>query len=164
MAERGRAVLRDGAVMHSATAPVRAWYRLVTAADWTTLRTLVHPDMEFVVAAGFPGGDRYIGPDAIFGQFFPTLSELWNGVTAEVDEFFAADGDRAAVRGRYVGPAPASQTRIEIPFVHLWRATGGRLTWMQEYADTALLAEAIIRQPAAAPEPRRSGVRSRSGW
>jgi len=73
-----------------ALTPVRAWYGAITRRDWDTLRALVDPQMEFVVADGFPAGGRYLGP-----------------------------------------------------FAHPRPARDGKLTWLQQYIDTAVLRDAI---------------------
>ncbi|ODU05465.1 MAG: hypothetical protein ABS81_07540 [Pseudonocardia sp. SCN 72-86] len=137
-----------------ALAPVLAWYDAISARDWDTLRALVHPQMEFVVATGFPAGGRYVGPEAIFDDFFVRSFAAWNAITPAVDEIFAATGDVVVVRGRYVGRTKETDTPFDVPFAHLWRARDGRLTWLQQYIDTAVIQDAIAgREPAATRPP-----------
>jgi ketosteroid isomerase-like protein len=47
------------------------------------------------------------------------------------------------VRGRYVGRTKATDTPFDVAFAHLWRARGGKLVWLQQYIDTAVLRDAI---------------------
>lgn len=129
--------------MSDALAPVNAWYEAITAKDWDTLRDLVDPQMEFVVADGFPAGGRYVGPSAIFDDFFPTSFASWSSIRPEIDEIFAATGETVVVRGRYVGRTKATDNPFDVPFAHLWRARGGKLVWLQQYIDTAVLRDAI---------------------
>ena len=129
--------------MSDALAPVQAWYAAVSARDWDALRALVDSDMEFVVADGFPAGGRYVGPSAIFDDFFPASFAAWSTITPTVDEIFAATGETVVVRGRYVGRTKVTDTPFDVPFAHLWRARDGKLVWLQQYIDTAVLRDAI---------------------
>lgn len=135
--------------MSDVLGPVRAWYEAIAALDWGTLRGLVDPQMEFVAAAGFPAGGRYIGPEAIFDEFFPASFASWDTLTPEVDEYFAVDGEQVVVRGRYVGRTRVTATAFDVPFAHLWRVHDGNLTWLQQYIDTAVLRDAIKGHPTA---------------
>lgn len=122
---------------------VRQWYAASQARDSATLRELAHPRIEFVVADGYPAGGRYVGPGAVFDEFFPRSFTNLARIAAVPEEFFAVDGERVVVRGHYVGRTRATDTPFEVPFAHLWRARDGKLVWMQQYTDTALLRDAI---------------------
>ncbi len=130
--------------------PVRGWYDAITARDWDTLRGLVDPEMEFIVATGFPAGGRYVGPAAIFDDFFPASFQAWSAIKPEVDEMFAVTDEEVVVRGRYVGRTRETDTPFDVAFAHLWRARGGKLVFLQQYIDTALVRDAIEGRTAAA--------------
>jgi uncharacterized protein len=123
--------------------PVKGWYDAISARDWTTLRQLVDPEMEFVVADGFPAGGRYVGPTAIFDTFFPASFDSWRAIAPEIDEIFAVSAGKVVVRGRYVGRTKVTDTPFDVPFAHLWKARDGKLVWLQQYIDTAVLRDAI---------------------
>ena len=129
--------------MTDALTPVQAWYDAISARDWDTLRALVDPEIEFVVAVGFPAGGRYVGPSAIFDDFFPASFASWSAMRPEIDEIFAATEEVVVVRGRYVGRTRVTDTPFDVPFAHLWRARGGKLVWLQQYMDTAVLRDAV---------------------
>jgi uncharacterized protein len=122
---------------------VDRWYAAVAARDWSTLRELVHPRIEFIVAEGFPAGGRYCGRDAVFEEFFPASFRSWSAFAPVVDEVFSCDDAHATIRGRYVGTAAATGRAFDVPFAHLWRGRDGQLTWLQQYIDTALLDRAL---------------------
>jgi ketosteroid isomerase-like protein len=132
----------------SALAPVQAWYDAISERDWETLRAIVDPDIEFIVADGFPAGGRYIGPAAVFDDFFPASFTAWTVLKPAVDEIFAVDDAKVVVRGRYVGQTKETGTPFDVPFAHLWRTRDGKLTWLQQYIDTALIRDAIAGIPA----------------
>lgn len=127
----------------TATGLVDQWYVGVETRDWDLLRSIVHPEIEFIVADGFPAGGRYVGRGAVFDDFFPASFASWESFRPVVDEIFAADDSRATVRGRYVGRAAATGKDFDVPFAHLWRSRSGQLTWLQQYIDTALIRDAL---------------------
>lgn len=145
----------DTAVRATPSTVVQAWYRALAARDSERLRSLLCPDVEFVVADGFPSGGRYRGADAVLGEFFPAISRVLAGLGVDVAEVFTVEGDRVCVRGHYVlhGAGPHGE-ELDIPFTHLWRVCGDQVAWVQQYTDTALFADAISRAGAAAARPR----------
>jgi ketosteroid isomerase-like protein len=118
------------------------WYSLMAARDWTGLRSLVHPDIEFTVARGFPAGGRYRGANAVFEQYFPAASESWESLTPVIDEVIPA-GECTVVLGRYVGVTRATGTSFDVEFAHLWRSDGERLTNLRQYVDTAVFRDRV---------------------
>ena len=122
--------------------PVRQWYTAITAKDWATLRAIVAPDIEFVVAEGFPAGGRYIGPEAVFDDFFPRSFQAWSAIRPEVDQFSDA-GDLVVAEGRYVGETRETGTPFDVPFAHIWRIRDGLIASLHQYIDTALIRDAI---------------------
>jgi ketosteroid isomerase-like protein len=137
----------DAPVHDDALILVKAWYEAISVGDWATLRGLVDPEMEFVVADGFPAGGRYVGPSAIFDAFFPSSASAWNTLAIDIDEIFAVTEDRVVVRGRYIGRTKVTDTAFDVPFAHLWRARGGKLFRSQQYTDTAVLRDALDGKP-----------------
>ena len=129
--------------MSTAVETVEKWYRFIAERDFDSLRELCDPDIEFIVADGFPSGGRWVGRDTVFDDFFPQSFNSWKRLVPEVDEIFAADGDAVAVRGRYVGSTRETGTPFDVPYVHLWRVRDERLIWLQQYVDTAVIQAAI---------------------
>lgn len=129
--------------MRTALDLVQTWYSATLARDRATLRGLLHQDVEFIVADGYPSGGRYVGPSAVFDDFFPKSFRAWRVLVPEVDEIFAVSGEAVTVRGRYVGRTKATDTPFDVPFAHLWKARDGKLVWLQQYLDTAVLRDAV---------------------
>ncbi len=100
--------------------------------------------MECIVADDFPAGGRYIGLAALFDDCSPSSLAAYGAIGPEVDEFFSVTEDTVVVRGRYVGRTAVTDATFDIPFTHLWRAKDGRLTWLQQYIDTAVMRDAIV--------------------
>ena len=126
------------------------WYRFIAERDMESLRALCDPDIEFIIADGFPAGGRWVGRDTVFDEFFPESFRAWKWLVPEVDEIFASEGDAVTVRGRYVGVTRETGTDFNVPYAHLWRVKGDRLCWLQQYVDTALLNQGIAGETAQA--------------
>ena len=135
--------------MGSAAETVQKWYRLSAEGDVAGLKELAHPDIEFIVADGYPSGGRWVGRDVVFGEFFPKSSVHWKTWAAKVEEVFAAENGCVTVRGRYVGSTKDPEIELDVPFAHLWRVEGDQLVWMQSFTDTAILQGAIAQQVSA---------------
>jgi len=128
---------------------VAKWYVAISSRDWDTLRAITDPAIDFTVADGFPAGGKYQGKDAVFDDFFPRSFQEWSQFTTEVDEIIEAqEHNVVTVRGRYVGRTLRTNTSFDVPFAHIWRVgEGHQLIWLQQYADTAVMRDAILGAP-----------------
>jgi len=121
---------------------VTRWYEAIAERRLDTLRDLADPQIEFIVPDAFPSGGRYVGHQSVFDGFFRESAKTWSELTPCVDEVI--DGDSAVVvRGRYVGRTAVTDIAFDVPFAHVWRVASGKLVFMQQYVDTALLRDCI---------------------
>lgn len=81
---------------------IRELYDAFSRRDTDTIRDLMHPQIEWVQTQGFPGGDRYVGPDEVFDKVFAPFREQWTEWGADVDDYLDA-GDRVIALGFYRG-------------------------------------------------------------
>ena len=90
---------------------------------------------------------------AIAGMFPTTelndLSGIVRALFAEYDTapyaetWHETDDGLVVVTGHYRGTARSTGRPYEAEFVHLWRVTGGQITWLHQYTDTARWHEAL---------------------
>ena len=99
-------------------------------------------DVEFVGpnSQRMPGAGAHRGKDAV-GALLAGMQERWDGLTWSPDEF-VSEGETVVVLGHMEGQAKATGTRVKVPFVHVWRMSGGKVTRGQALTDTAVVADA----------------------
>lgn len=122
---------------------VRAFYAALAAGDVPGLLALLHPDLEWTEAEGFP---YYSGtwrrPQDVLEQLIGPLMADWDGFAAIADDFIA-EGDRVVSLGAYSGTSKATGKAMRAPFAHVWRVAGGKLKRFDMYADTLLVHQAL---------------------
>ncbi|MDX5892533.1 nuclear transport factor 2 family protein [Rubrobacter radiotolerans] len=121
---------------------VRKMYRLFAERDNEGLRHLFAPEIEWVQMEGFPGGDRYVGVDAVFGGAFAELRENWEGWRAVVERYLAAD-EAVVALGFYEGTHRGTGRSLHAEFAHLVELKDGRIVRFVQYTDTFKIAEAM---------------------
>lgn len=89
-----------------------------------------------------PGGEPWIGPDAIVNNLFVKLGTEWDGFTVHPKEFHDA-GDTVVVEARYTGTYKATGKNLDAQATHIWRLRDGKVTSFQQYVDTAQLREVM---------------------
>ncbi|QKG23174.1 nuclear transport factor 2 family protein [Actinomadura verrucosospora] len=123
---------------------VAGFYGATQAADAAAILALLHPEFEAHTAPGLPcgAGGTFHGPHE-------TLARVWGAVFIEYDTapyaetwHETADG-LVVVTGHYRGTARATGRAYEAEFVHLWRVTDGKISWLHQYTDTARWQDAL---------------------
>jgi ketosteroid isomerase-like protein len=163
----------NGGEAMSANLAVERWYSGMNSHDADVLLEVLHPEVEMIIAEGFPSGGRHVGPDAIFDDLFVNSFSNWHHIRPEAEEYIEA-GDVIVVRCRYLGVTRDTNTPFDVPAVHVWRIADGQLRWMQQYIDTAVLQDAIAGRSrgaataadasiarAARPQPASGDLRMR---
>lgn len=122
---------------------VHAFYAALAAGDVPGLLALLHPDLEWTEAEGFP---YYSGtwrrPQDVLEKLIGPLMADWDGFAAIADDFIA-DGDRVVSLGAYSGTSKATGKAMRAPFAHVWRVADGKLKRFDMYADTLLVHRAL---------------------
>ena len=109
--------------------------------DEARLRELLHPEVEWIQCAGFPGGGHRHGIEEVLGKVFGALRSAWRNWRVEVDEYLDA-GDAIVVLGRYAGTHGETGRSMEAVFAHVYDVEGGRITRFRQFTDTAPITEA----------------------
>jgi ketosteroid isomerase-like protein len=122
---------------------VRAFYAAVSRADVPTVVGLLHPDLRWTEAEGFPyysGTWRH--PQDVVDKFLMPLMRDWNNFSAVADDFIV-EGDRVVSLGAYVGVNKATGKAMRAPFAHVWQVADGKLARFDMYTDTLLVHRAM---------------------
>jgi ketosteroid isomerase-like protein len=129
--------------MTNATDIVRAFYAALARGDVASLLTLLHPQLEWTEAEGFP---YYSGtwrkPQGVLDKLIVPLMRDWKDFSAVADDFIAG-GDRVVTLGVYRGVNKATGKTLRAPIAHVWRVADGNLSRFDMYADTLLVVRAM---------------------
>ncbi len=128
------------------TAPlalVRGFYAAIAAGDIQGVLDLLHPDLEWTEAEGFPySSGTWRRPSDVVDKLLAPLMRDWDGFRAVADDFIV-EADRVVSLGAYSGTSKVTGKVMRAPFAHVWRIADGRLKRFDMYADTLLVHRAL---------------------
>ena len=81
------------------------------------------------------------GKDAV-KQLFADLGTYWESFSIVPDEFIES-GDTVVVLSHAEAKGKDTGKQVRLPWVHIWRFSGGQVTEVQALTDTALAADAL---------------------
>ncbi len=129
--------------MSKAAEIVRALYAAVSRSDVPGVIGLLHPDLHWTEAEGFP---YYSGtwrrPQDVVDKLLVPLMRDWDSFSA-VPEDFIVEGERVVCLGTYAGVNKATGKPMRAPFAHVWRIAEGKLARFDMYTDTLLVRRAM---------------------
>ena len=122
---------------------VRAFYNADSQADVAGVVNLLHPDLEWTEAEGFP---YYSGtwrtPQDVVEKLLAPLMRDWDNFSAVADDFIV-EGDRVVSLGVYSGTSKVTGRTMRAPFAHVWWVADGKLKRFDMYTDTLLIDRAL---------------------
>jgi ketosteroid isomerase-like protein len=122
---------------------VREFYAALGRGDVPGLLNLLHADLEWTEAEGFP---YYSGtwrqPEDVLNKLIVPLMRDWTDFSAVADDFIA-ESDRVVSLGVYGGVHKATGKTMKAPLAHVWRVADGKLKHFNMYTDTLLVAKAM---------------------
>lgn len=121
---------------------IRRTYEGSSEENGRNLLAVLHPDVEWTEAEGFPYAGTYVGVDALMAGVFALLASEWIGYRAEVHTYLA-DGDRVAAFGVYSGTYKTTGKSMRAAFAHLYEIEDGKIRRMTQYVDTVMVAKAL---------------------
>lgn len=140
------AVLAGHPIDEVAPAPldlVRAFYAAIAGGDVPAMLSLLHPDLEWTEAEGFP---YYSGtwrrPEDVVEKLLAPLMRDWDGFAVTPEEF-VGNGDRFVTLGAYSGTSKATGRTMRAPFAHVWRIADSKLKRFDMYTNTLLVQRAL---------------------
>jgi len=127
----------------SSLTPVRAFYDAVANGDVSGILTILHPDLAWTEAEGFPYfGGTWRHPQEVVEKLLIPLARDWGGFAATPHEFLV-DRDRVVAFGVYSGIAKATNKPVHAPFADRLQIRDGKLAWFGMYTDTLLIHRAL---------------------
>jgi ketosteroid isomerase-like protein len=121
---------------------IRRTYEGSSEENGRNLLAVLHPDVEWTEAEGFPYAGTYVGVEALMAGVFARLASEWIGYRAEVHTYLV-DGDRVAAFGVYSGTYKATGKSMRAAFAHLYEIQDGKIRRMTQYVDTVMVAKAL---------------------
>jgi len=106
-----------------------------------TVLGAMSPDIRWYEAESnpyMPGGEAWVGPDAVLNNLFMKLGTEWDGFAVHPRAFYGA-GDSVIVEARYSGTYRATGKSLDAQVCHVWDVKNGKATRFQQYVDTAKL-------------------------
>jgi len=122
---------------------LRSGYEAFGRGDIRGITETFEEDIEFVGpnSQQLPGVGAYRGKEAV-GALLAGMRARWDDLTWSPDEF-VSEADTVVVLGHMEGRAKATGTQVRVPFVHVWRMSGGKAKHGQALTDTAVVADAL---------------------
>ena len=120
---------------------VRNMYDAFGHKDEARLRQLLHPDVEWIQCAGFPGGGHRHGVDEVLEKVFASLRSDWNDWRVEIEEYLDA-GDVVVALGHYAGTHATTKRSMTAVFAHVYNVANGRIVRFRQFTDTHELVKA----------------------
>ena len=143
--------------MSKAVQIVRAFYDAVSRADAATVVSLLHADLHWTEAEGFP---YYSGtwrqPQDVLDKLLVPLVHDWDNFSAVADDFIV-EGDRVVSLGAYSGVNKATGKAMRAPFAHVWRVADDKLARFDMYTDTLLIDRAMQQRCASRSDGTQIG-------
>jgi ketosteroid isomerase-like protein len=122
---------------------VRAFYAAVSRGDVPGVVGLLHPQLEWTEAQGFPYySGTWTEPRQVVENLLAPLMRDWDDFAAVADDFIV-EGNRVVSIGAYAGVSKATGRAMLAPFAHVWRVVDGKLKRFDMYTDTLLIDRAL---------------------
>jgi len=129
--------------MNSPTEIVKSFYAAIAAGDVPTVLGLLHSNLEWTEAEGFP---YYSGtwrePQDVVQKLLVPLMRDWDNFSALAEDFIA-DGNRVVALGVYSATNKETGKAMRAPFAHVWSIADGKLKRFNMYTDTLLVDQAM---------------------
>lgn len=122
---------------------VRAFYTAVAAGDVPGVVSVLHPNLAWTEAEGFPYySGTWRSPEEVVQKLLVPLMRDWDNFTAVADDFLV-DGDRVVSIGAYAGISKVTGKAMRAAFAHVWQIADGKLQRFDMYTDTLLIARSM---------------------
>jgi len=129
--------------MSTAADLVQAFYAAVSRGDVPAVVSLLHSDLHWTEAEGFPyysGTWRH--PQDVVDKLMIPLVRDWDNFSAAASDFIV-EGNRVVSLGAYSGINKATGRAMRAPFAHVWQVAEGKLARFDMYTDTLLIHRAM---------------------
>ena len=121
----------------------RAFYAAVSRGDVPEVIGLLHPDLHWIEAEGFPYySGTWRSPQEVVDKLLVPLMRDWDNFSAVADDYIV-EGDRVVSLGAYAGVSKVTGKAMRAPFAHVWQVADGKLARFDMYTDTLLVRRAM---------------------
>jgi ketosteroid isomerase-like protein len=122
---------------------VRAFYNAVSRGDGPGVVGLLHPDLYWTEAEGFPYySGTWRSPQEVVDKLLVPLARDWDNFSAVANDYIV-EGDRVVSLGAYAGINRATGKEMRAPFAHVWQVADHKLARFDMYTDTWLVRRAM---------------------
>jgi ketosteroid isomerase-like protein len=103
---------------------------------------LLAETIEWHVLPSWPGGGRYRGRSGV-EHFFAAVMAHFTEYGAYPEEIWDTTGGVVIARGDYRGRVQPGAPPFAVSFVHIWTVRDGRITRLDQVADSAAMCAAL---------------------
>lgn len=121
---------------------VRCQYHASAAGNLEALRATLAPGVEWTEMAGFPLAGIYRTPEGVTANVMEELGADWEHRTAH-DDSYVVDGENVVVLARYKAVNKATRKSLDVRVAHHFVVRGGLIVRFEQFADTALVRDAM---------------------
>lgn len=121
---------------------VRRQYLASAAGDLDALRATLAPDVEWTEMAGFPLAGTYRTPEAVTSNVMEALGHEWDSWIAH-DDHYVSSGEDVVVLARYTARHRVTSRSIDVRVAHHFVVRAGLIVRFEQFADTALVRDAM---------------------
>jgi len=119
---------------------IQELYRGFDRRDVKSVLLLMAPEIEVIQSEELPWGGHYQGHEGV-RQFLGALAEHLDSRVL-VERFIDA-GDRVVAIGRTVGKTRKTQLEFDVPVVHVWTFSEGRIVRFEPYIENGTILAAL---------------------
>ena len=119
---------------------IQELYRGFDRRDVKSVLLLMAPEIEVFQSEELPWGGRYQGHEGV-RKFLSTLMEHVD--SRVLIERFIDSGERVVAVGRTVGKTRKAQLEFDVPVVHVWTFSEGRIVRFEPYIENDTMLAAL---------------------
>lgn len=121
---------------------VKTLYDHFASGNYTVIRNLFHPGIQWNQMKGFPGGGSYTGADEIVEHVFDNFKKNWTHWKAHVTKMLQCE-EHVLVYGYYEGQFKETGNYFNAAFLCEYVVEENKIIQFNQYTDTYLIAEAM---------------------
>lgn len=121
---------------------VEALYEAIEKKDYSTVREVCDPEIDWVQNEGFPGGGRLQGIEDVIAKGLPGPGRDWETFYFQPKEIIGA-GDCVLVIGWYRGRHRVTGQKLEAAAAQVYDIVDRRIARFRQFADTQTIHRAM---------------------
>lgn len=121
---------------------IRHLYQQFASSDFEEIKTAFDKNIIWEQMAGFPGGGKYKGADAIIQNVFKGFRKDWDNWRTGVTAFIEGENFVFAI-GYYEGRYKRTGKGMKAEFIHQYQLHNQKIVRFKQYTDTLLIANAM---------------------